>query len=106
MTSDHLFNEQELNDAAYEVFLQLAPDNLSEQDIELFNQYREQHGFIEAIEPSDKWLEFVEFEIEQEAYAEVSIGVEFDGQDHIFASMLISREKDAPFCHVIWRDKE
>jgi hypothetical protein len=50
-----------------------------------------------------------EFEIDQEDYAQVIVGLEYDGigaetQDIIFAKILISRDKAAPFCHVIWKD--
>lgn len=101
--TSHLWTIEEATDHAYNVFLELAPDNLSEQDIELFNEHREELGFIEESSPDTSWQEFVEFEIEPELYIQVIVGLEFDTQDIEFARILISLEKDAPFVHVLWK---
>ncbi|WP_372769863.1 DUF440 family protein [Pseudoalteromonas sp.] len=100
---DHLWTIEEVTNHAYEVFLELAPDNLSEQDIIEFNKYREDLGFIEESEPDESWHEFTEFEIEPELYVQVLVGLEFDNQDVLFARILISRDKAAPFVHVLWK---
>ncbi len=102
-TKTNLWTDEEVKDQAYEVFLQLAPDNFKQQDIDDFNQYREDLGFIEESEPDDSWNEFVEFEVEADLYVQVIIGLEFENHDVEFARLLISRDKDAPFCHVIWK---
>jgi uncharacterized protein YciU (UPF0263 family) len=101
--TSHLWTIEEATDHAYGVFLELAPDNLNEQDIELFNEHREELGFIEESSPDDSWQEFVEFEIEPELYIQVIVGLEFESQDIEFARILISLEKDAPFVHVLWK---
>jgi hypothetical protein len=100
---EHLYTIEETTNNAYDVFLQLAPENLSEQDIFDFNQYHEECGFIEESDADESWQEFTEFEIEPELYIQVSVGLEFDNQDIIFAKILISRDKAAPFVHVIWK---
>lgn len=102
-TPSHLWTIEEATNNAYEVFLELAPDNLKEQDILDFNQHREELGFIEESDADDNWNQFVEFEIEPELYIQVIVGLEFENQDIEFAKILISREKDAPFVHVIWK---
>ncbi|SFC22003.1 DUF440 family protein [Pseudoalteromonas denitrificans] len=107
--SSHLWTLEEISGQAYEVFLELAPDNLKAQDIEKFNQDREEHGFIEEDIADESWNTFVEFEIEPEDYAQVIVGLEYDSvgienKDIIFAKILISRDKAASFCHIIWKD--
>ncbi|KKK99601.1 hypothetical protein LCGC14_2631120 [marine sediment metagenome] len=44
--------------------------------------------------------------IEPELFIQVLVGLEFDNQDILFAKILISRDKDAPFCHILWKDSE
>ena len=92
--------------SSVDIFLELAPDNLSEQDINDFNEHREELGFIEESEPDDQWQDFVALEIEPELFVQVLVGLEFDNQDILFAKILISRDKDAPFCHILWKDSE
>ncbi len=79
---------------------------MSEQDIEDFNMHREELGFIEEGEPDDQWQDFVALEIESEHFLQVLVGLEFENQDILFAKILISRDKDAPFCHILWKDSE
>ena len=77
--------------------------NIKRGNIEQFNQYREDLGFIEESDPDESWQEFTEFEIEPELYIQVLVGLEFDNQDIVFARILISRDKAAPFVHAIWK---
>lgn len=100
--SARLFSVEEVANQAYEIFLEMAPDNLSEQDIDLFNEYIEENGFIEDSDPDDSWAEFVAYEIEPEAFVQVLVGLEVEGQDVVLAKILISRDMDASFCHVVW----
>ncbi len=104
MTQARLWSEEEITHQAYEVFLELAPDNLSEQDIEEFNAHREEQGFIEESVPDEDWQSLVTLEIEPELYVQVLVGLEMENQDIVFAKILISRDKDAPFCHIQWKN--
>ncbi|MFY8272981.1 HI1450 family dsDNA-mimic protein [Pseudoalteromonas sp. SSDWG2] len=104
MSGPRLLTEEEITHQAYEVFLELAPEHLSEQDIDDFNAHREALGFIEESAPSEQWHEIVAMEIEPEFYSEVTIGLELENQDLVFARVLISRDQDAPFCHIIWKE--
>ncbi|MBS3799054.1 MULTISPECIES: HI1450 family dsDNA-mimic protein [unclassified Pseudoalteromonas] len=104
MSGPRLFSAEEITHHAYEVFLELAPEHLSEQDIDDFNAHREELGFIEESEPSEDWQSIVAMEIEPEFYSEVTIGLELENEDIVFARVLISRDQDAPFCHVIWKE--
>ena len=106
MAGPRLYSEEEVTHQANDIFLELAPDNLSEQDIADFNEHREELGFIEEGEPDSQWHDFVALEIEPELFVQVLVGLEFDNQDILFAKILISRDKDAPFCHILWKDSE
>ena len=106
MAGPRLYSEEEVTHQACDIFLELAPDNLSEQDIADFNEHREELGFIEEGEPDSQWHDFVALEIEPELFVQVLVGLEFDNQDILFAKILISRDKDAPFCHILWKDSE
>ncbi|CCQ10762.1 hypothetical protein PALB_16290 [Pseudoalteromonas luteoviolacea B = ATCC 29581] len=104
--SARLLSVEDATHQAYEIFLEMAPDNLTDADIDLFNEHREDAGFIEDSEPDDSWAEFVALEIEPEAFVQVLVGLESDDQDIVFAKILISRDIDAPFCHVLWTRAE
>ena len=79
MSGPRLYTVEEATHQAYDIFLELAPNNLSDKDVEDFNEFREDLGFIEEDEPDD---------------------------DVLFAKILISRDKDAPFCHILWKESE
>ncbi len=106
MAGPRLYSEEEVTHQAYDIFLELAPNNLSEQDVEDFNEYREELGFIEEGEPDEQWQNFVALEIEPELFVQVLVGLEFENEDVLFAKILISRDKDAPFCHILWKETE
>jgi len=106
MSGPRLFTIEEATHQAYDIFLELAPSNLSDDDVENFNEYREDLGFIEEDEPDDQWQDFVALEIDPEHFIQVLVGLEFDNEDVLFAKILISRDKDAPFCHILWKESE
>ena len=106
MSGPRLFSVEEATHQAYDIFLELAPNNLSDKDIEEFNLHREELGFIEEDEPDEHWQDFVALEIEPEHFIQVLVGLEFDNEDVLFAKILISRDKDAPFCHILWKESE
>ncbi|GEK10948.1 DUF440 family protein [Pseudoalteromonas sp. McH1-7] len=96
---------EEVTHQAYDIFLELAPDNLEEHDIETFNEHREARGFIEESEPDESWSSVTTYEqeAEPEHFVQVLVGIEFDDSDQVYAKILISRDLDAPFCHIIWK---
>ncbi|WP_247682546.1 MULTISPECIES: HI1450 family dsDNA-mimic protein [unclassified Pseudoalteromonas] len=104
--SARLSSVEEITHQAYDIFLQLAPENLSEQDIQQFNEHHGEYGFIEDSEPDDDWQQFVSLEIEPEHFIQVIIGIEYEDGDEVFARILISRDMDAPFCHVLWKQEK
>ena len=93
-------------DIAYDIFLEMAGENLEPADILLFNLQFEERGAVEFVETADNWEEEIGVLIDSEEYAEVWIGLvnEQDEMDDIFAKFLIShREEDRQY-HIIWKE--
>ena len=93
-------------DIAYDIFLEMAPENLDPADTLLFNLQFEERGAVEFVETADNWEEEIGVLIDPEEYAEVCIGLvnEQDEMNDIFAKFLIShREEDRQY-HIIWKE--
>jgi uncharacterized protein YciU (UPF0263 family) len=92
-------------DTAYDIFLEMAPDNLEAADVILFTAQFEDRGAAELVETGNDWTQHVGFEID-DTFAEVRIGLvnEADDQlDDVFARLLVSRDADNKFCHILWK---
>jgi uncharacterized protein YciU (UPF0263 family) len=93
-------------EAAYDIFLEMAPDSLEPADVLLFTAQFDDKGAAELVEVGDDWFEHVGFDVDKERYAEVRIGLvnEADDQlDDVFARLLISRDPENKFCHALWK---
>ncbi|CAM4245322.1 MULTISPECIES: HI1450 family dsDNA-mimic protein [Vibrio] len=93
-------------DAAYDIFLEMAPDNLEAADVALFTLQFEDRGAAELVETGDDWASHVGFEVDKETYAEIKIGLvneTDDVLDDVFARMLVSRDPEHKFCHILWK---
>ncbi len=107
MDLNNRLTEEETLEQAYDIFLELAADNLDPADVILFNLQFEQRGGAELFPPSAHWLQQVDFDIDPDFFSEVIIGL---GEDEdaeitdIFARILLCREKDHKLCHILWRD--
>lgn len=93
-------------DMAYDIFLEMAPENLSPADILLFNLQFEERGAVEFVETAENWEEEIGVLIDPEAYAEVWIGLvnAQDVMDDVFAKFLISHEPENREYHVVWKE--
>jgi uncharacterized protein YciU (UPF0263 family) len=103
---DDLISYDEAIDAAYDIFLEMAPDNLEAADLILFTAQFEDRGAAELVDTSTDWLELVQEDIDLANFAEVRIGLvneENDTLDDVFARVLISRLADEKFCHIEWK---
>lgn len=108
MTPPELMTEEETLDQAYDIFLMLAADNLDPADVLLFNLQFEERGAAELFDPAEDWEEHVGFDATSERYSEVIIGLAEEENPEgsisdIFARLLISRDKDNKFCHILWK---
>ncbi|MDW6003815.1 HI1450 family dsDNA-mimic protein [Vibrio mangrovi] len=103
---DQLISYDDAIDTAYDIFLEMAPDNLEPADIILFTTQFDDRGAAELVDVADDWAGQVGFDVDKETYAEVHIGLvneENDTLDDIFARMLISRDPQQKFCHIFWK---
>jgi uncharacterized protein len=109
LTTMSTLTDDEIIDTAYDIFLELASDNLDSADIILFNLQFEDIGAAELYTPDLEIWQQHQPDIDltnQELYAEVLIGLA-DNSDHInnvFARVLLSRDKSQKLCHIIWKD--
>lgn len=93
-------------EAAYDIFLEMAADNLEPADVILFTAQFDERGAAELVETGDDWSQHVGFDIDKNSYAEVRIGLvneDSDILDDVFARLLISRDTEHKFCHVLWK---
>ncbi|MCE0492664.1 HI1450 family dsDNA-mimic protein [Vibrio salinus] len=93
-------------EAAYDIFLEMAPDNLEAADVILFTAQFDDRGAAELVDISDDWAEHTGFDVDKERFAEVRIGLvneENDVLDDIFARMLISLIPEDKSCHILWK---
>ncbi len=99
--------EDETLEKAYDIFLELASSNLDPADILLFSLQFEIRGGAELQDPSEEWLEHVDFDLNPDFFAEVIIGLA-ESEDaeinDIFARILICREKSHQICHILWKE--
>ncbi|KUI99340.1 HI1450 family dsDNA-mimic protein [Vibrio sp. MEBiC08052] len=103
---NELISYDDAIDAAYDIFLEMAPDNLEPADIILFTAQFDDRGAAELVDVNDDWSDQVGFDVDKDTYAEVNIGLvneENDTLDDVFARMLISRDPKQKFCHIFWK---
>ncbi|MEH6533070.1 MAG: HI1450 family dsDNA-mimic protein [Photobacterium frigidiphilum] len=106
METSNLISYDDVIDAAYDIFLEMASESLEPVDVILFTAQFDDRGAAEAVETRDDWGSHVGFDVDKELYAEVRIGLvneENDQLDDVFARMLISRDPDHKFCHILWK---
>lgn len=105
-TETHQLPPDEAIDIAYDIFLEMAGENLDPADILLFNLQFEERGGAEMVETSDSWDQEIGTLIDPEAFAEVWIGLynEQDEMDDVFARFLISHDAENREYHVVWKE--
>ncbi|MFY2508939.1 DUF440 family protein [Vibrio pectenicida] len=93
-------------ETAYDIFLEMAADNLEAADVIIFVAQFDDRGAAELVETSDDWPQHVGFDVDKNIYAEVRVGLvneDSDVLDDVFARLLVSRDPDNKFCHVLWK---
>ncbi|MBL4829289.1 MAG: YciU family protein [Aliivibrio sp.] len=106
MSEESLISFDDVIDAAYDIFLEMAPDSLEPADVALFTLQFDERGAAEVVETGADWPEHVGFDVDGKVFAEVRIGLvneSSDVLDDVFARMLISRDPDNKFCHMLWK---
>ena len=94
----------EVIEIAFDIFEEMAPDNLEMVDLQSFENDYDEKGGLMTIEPNESWVEHVGFLPKAEDYYEVQIGLSDDEKlTCIFAKLLLSRNPEEKFCHIIWK---
>lgn len=93
-------------DIAYDIFLEMAPENLDPADILLFNLQFEERGGVEVVDTHDNWEEEIGTLIDPEAFVEVWVSLynEQDEIEDVFARFLISHDSENREYHAIWKE--
>ncbi|OOF32697.1 HI1450 family dsDNA-mimic protein [Salinivibrio costicola] len=103
MTQHNLLNLEDIIEIAFDIFAEMAPDNLEHDDLLLFESRFEDEGGAIVVEVNSDWPEHVGADIDLSQCAEVQIGLAGDEVlKPVFARMLISRDIDNKFCHMLW----
>ncbi|STV88319.1 dsDNA-mimic protein [Klebsiella michiganensis] len=63
MDLNNRLTEDETLEQAYDIFLELAVDNLDPADVILFNLQFEERGGAELFDPAPDWEEHVDFDL-------------------------------------------
>ncbi len=96
-------DEDEMLDLAYELFLEVASDNLSAKNIEIFNEEFSDFGVLEMVQTQNNFEEEIGVLIDPSFYAQINIALmKADIIEHIFAKVLIPYDADCDDFHLIW----
>lgn len=100
-----LWTMDELCDHAFSIFEELASENLSAEDYQLYQQHYESRAYVDLVPPAADWVELIQAELESELHFEALIGLsgEQGGADLVLARILLSLEKHDSLCHAQWR---
>ncbi len=103
-------NDNDLLDMAFQIFLEMAPENLANADIDRFNQNFAQYGEIALFDTAENWDEEIGVLIDPDKFVEVWIGLaepqNTDEMSYLFAKCLIERPPfvgEQPEFHMIWQ---
>ncbi len=100
-----LWSLDELCDHAFDIFEELAADNLAPADYQFYQQHYEARGYVDLVVPGEGWVELAGQDLDPELHFEAQIGVSgVEGNpDLVLARILLSREKHETLCHALWR---
>ncbi len=100
-----LLTIDETLDTAWEIFLEMAEDNLEDADLTAFRENEDDCGLI-VLDPNEDWKKHLTMEIDFSQFYEVKIG--FTDEESIIdvlVRMLISRDPENKDCHLLWKVK-
>lgn len=104
MNSDLLTIEDSILDSAFEIFHEMADDNLDFNDLEKYQQDFDEQGAAIAILPADDWQAHLDFELDKNLYVEIQIGLApKEEMEVLLARLLLSRDPKQKFCHILWK---
>lgn len=87
MDLNNRLTEDETLEQAYDIFLELAVDNLDPADVILFNLQFEERGGAELFDPSEDWAEHVDFDLNPDFFAEVVVARQMKTAEKLTTSL-------------------
>lgn len=105
MPTEQRWSLDELCDHAFDIFEELASDNLSAADYTDYQQHHLAVGFVDLKTPDDSWEDVYPIELDQELHVEAWVGLSgTEGEpDKVLARLLLNRDKDETECFAQWR---
>lgn len=99
-----LWTLDELCDHAFDIFEELASDNLAAADYQYYQQHYETLGYVDLLPPTEGWQELAGDNLDPELHFEARIGLAAHQglPDQVLARILLSRDKDESLCHALW----
>ncbi|CZF82534.1 HI1450 family dsDNA-mimic protein [Grimontia marina] len=99
-----LLSIDEMLETAFEIFYEMAEDNLDYDDLLAYQERFDDEGAAVAVKAESDWESHVAFEVDREVFVEVRIGLTSgDTLDDVLVRMLISRDPEQKFCHMLWK---
>ena len=94
-------------DSAFEIFYDMAEENLEEADKVRYETFFSTSGAGMAIEAGAYWEPLINLNVDKDVFIEVQIGLINDEVlSDIFVRMLLSRDPKQKECHILWKREE
>ncbi len=103
-----LRTEDELIDFAYDTFLEQAQTKLSPADQILFAMQFEERGAVDIVSLGSDWPTSLGMGLSAAEFCEIHIGL-VDEQDlltDIFGRVLVKKQTNNEFIHILWKEEE
>ncbi len=91
-------------DSAFEIFYDMAEENLEEADKVRYEALFETSGAGMAIEAGAYWGPLINLDVDRNVFIEVQIGLISENVlSDVFVRMLLSRDPKQKECHILWK---
>ncbi|MDD1780859.1 HI1450 family dsDNA-mimic protein [Enterovibrio sp. ZSDZ35] len=102
-----LLSIDETLETAFDIFYEMAEDNLDYDDLLAYQARFDEEGAGIAVDALDDWDNLVGFDVDRDVFVEVRIGLAAnDTLNDVLLRMLISRDPEQKFCHMLWKRAE
>ncbi|MEZ8026071.1 hypothetical protein A1OW_19900 [Enterovibrio norvegicus] len=107
MMETQLLSIDDTLDTAFDIFYEMAEDNLDYDDLLAVQARFDEEGAGIAVDAESDWEEHVGFDVNRETFVEVRIGLTSeDTLNDVLVRMLVSRDPEQKFCHLLWKRTE
>lgn len=102
-----LISLDDVLDTAFDIFYEMAEDNLEYDDLRQYQEHFDQQGAGVVVDTEEDWYEHAGADIDLSECAEVRIGfADETSLNDVLVRMLLSRNPDNKFCHLLWKRKQ